>query len=61
MHIGDMGASGVGDPEANFWLDGVQLRTKGKGSHNSNTYPEISKSVVIVAAMNTQSAKSLRS
>ena len=39
MHIGDMGASGVGDPEANFWLDGQQLRVKGKGSHNNNTYP----------------------
>ena len=39
MHIGDMGASGVGDPKANFWLDGQLLKANGTGSHNNNTYP----------------------
>ncbi|MDE0821818.1 MAG: DUF2341 domain-containing protein, partial [Opitutales bacterium] len=39
MHIGDIGPSGVGDPEANLWVDGQQVTKKGKGSNNNNTYP----------------------
>ena len=59
MHIGDMGASGVGDPKAN--LDGQLLKANGTGSHNNNTYPLIFKLVVIVVLMSFQSVKLLKS
>jgi hypothetical protein len=39
MHIGDIGPSTGSDPEANLWVDGQQVTTKGKGSNNNNTYP----------------------
>ncbi|MBT4225773.1 MAG: DUF2341 domain-containing protein, partial [Opitutae bacterium] len=39
MHIGDIGPRGVGDPEANLWVDGQHVTVKSRGSNNNNTYP----------------------
>ena len=57
MHIGDMGASGVGDPEANFWLDGVNSEQRARVLIIVIHIPLTSKSVVIVVTTNTPSVK----